>query len=96
VTKTFSFVVDTVAGGEALIVPVACRRVTVREDGAVATAGYKLMAPSNADVAYVKLAGEATTFEAYPPGTLIHAGQLLGYFQAISGSMTFTGICEGW
>jgi hypothetical protein len=77
----------------ALVAPVSCRSITLRQTASDASpVSYNVSAPSAADPAFVKYPAEATAFVA--TNGLIQAGDIVGYVQPSSGTVTFTLICE--
>jgi hypothetical protein len=91
--KTNTFTVDNVGNPEAVTADIACSKITVREQGAAGTTDYNVRAPSMTDAVYRKVAGESTVFQA-PPGVLFQPGDAVGYLETLSGSVTFSKICE--
>jgi hypothetical protein len=89
---TFTLVVDNAGDPEPFTVPVACSLITLRE--IAATTDYDVRAPEKTSAAFRKLAGEALI--ASKDGiNKLQVGQILGYLETVSGSVTFQGICEG-
>lgn len=90
--KTFSFTVDAVGDPEAVVVPVACKIVEVREQGDPTT-DYFVRAPAITDPQHRRFAGSATIFRA-PVGRLFQDGETVGYLETVAGSVTFSGITD--
>jgi hypothetical protein len=90
--KTSTVTFDSLSA-HALVAPVSCRRITLRETaGDTAPVSYTVFAPSSSDPGFVKYPAEATVFEAV--NGLIQANDVTGYIQPASGTITFTLICE--
>jgi hypothetical protein len=78
---------------QAVVAPISCQRLTLREiasDGAPVS--YTVFAPSSSDTGFVKYPGESTVFAA--SNGLIQGGDIVGYVQPASGTITFTILCE--
>ena len=90
-TSTVSF--DSLSP-HAVVAPISCRRITIRETASDATTlvSYTVFAPSSSDPGFVKYPGEATVFEAV--NGLTQASDVVGYIQPASGTVTFTLLCE--
>lgn len=91
--KTTQFTVDNVGNPEAVTADQTCRKITIREQGAAGTTDYFVRAPTSTDAQYRKVAGESTVFEAYG-NNLFQQGDTVGYVETVSGSVTFSKICE--
>ena len=90
--KTTTVTFDSLSA-HAVVAPVSCQRVTLRETASdTAPVSYTVFAPSSSDAGFVKFPGEATAFAA--SNGLIQAGDVVGYVQPASGTITFTLICE--
>lgn len=90
--KTTSVNYDSLSA-HAVIAPVSCQRITLRETASdAAPVAYTVCAPSSSDPGFVKYPAEATVFAAR--NGLIQAGDVVGYVQPASGTITFTLICE--
>ncbi len=91
--KTTTYTTDNVGNPEPVQVPMACRRVTIREQGAAGTTDYFVRAPSSTDSQFRKVAGEATVFEAQG-NNLFQANDIVGYTETVTVSITMSMICE--
>ena len=90
--KTTTVTFDSLSA-HAVVAPVSCARITLRETASDASpVPYTVFAPSSADPGFVKYPAEATIFDA--TNALIQAGDIVGYVQPSSGTITFTLICE--
>ena len=90
--KTTSVIYDSLSA-HAVIAPVSCQRITLREIASdAAPVSYTVCAPSSSDPGFVKYPAEATVFAA--SNGLIQSGYVVGYVQPASGTITFTLICE--
>ena len=87
--KTFTFTVDNVGSPEPVTVQTPCRRVIIREQGAAATTDYFVRQPTSTSAQVRKVGGESTLFEA-TPGNLFQTGQVIGYVETVTGSVTFS------
>ncbi len=90
--KTTTYTTDNLSN-QPVQVPMACRRVTIREQGAAGTTDYFVRAPSSTDAQFRKVAGESTVFEVQG-NNLFQANDIVGYTQTVSGSITMSMICE--
>jgi hypothetical protein len=90
-TSTASF--DNVGNPDPVIAPVSCFKIELREQGAAATTDYIVHAPTASDPGYRKLAGEATVFRALP-GQMFQSGDTVGYLETVTGTVSFSLICE--
>jgi hypothetical protein len=91
-TKTGTATFDNLSA-HALVVPIACKAITIREQATTFTSDYRFSAPSSTDPQSRKLTGEPTQFAA-GPGGMFEAGVTVGFIQPINGTMTFSFICE--
>jgi hypothetical protein len=90
--KTTTVTFDSLSA-HAVVAPVSCQRVTLRESAADASpVSYTVFAPTASDPGFVKYPAEATVFAA--TNGMIQAGDIVGYAQPASGTVTFTLICE--
>ena len=90
--KTTTVTFDSISP-HAVTAPVSCRSITLRETASdAAPVVYTVFAPSSADPGFVKYPAEATVFSAV--NGLIQAGDVVGYVQPSTGTVTFTLICE--
>jgi hypothetical protein len=93
--KTGTVTFDNVSSHDPFVVPVACRSITIREQGAAGTTRYQVFAPSATDAGFTKLQGETAVLTAYPPGQLFQTGDIPAYFTVLDvTSATFSFICE--
>jgi len=93
--KTGTVTFDNVGSHDPFVVPVPCRTITLREQGAAGTTRYQVFAPSATDAGYTKLQGESTVLMAYPAGHLFQAGDVPAYFTVLdAASAAFSYICE--
>ena len=93
--KTGTVTFDNVSSHDPFVVPVACRTITIREQGAAGTTRYQVIAPSATDTGFTKLQGELTMLTCYPPGQLFQIGDIPAYFTVLDvASATFSFICE--
>ena len=93
--KTGTVTFDNVSSHDPFVVPVPCRTITIREQGAAGTTRYQVFAPSATDAGFTKLQGESTMLTAYPAGQLFQAGDIPAYFTVLDvASATFSFICE--
>ena len=90
--RTFTFTVDAVGDPEAIIVPVACKMVEIREQGDPTT-DYFIRAPGITDAQHRRFAGSATIFRA-PAGRLFQANETVGHAETVTGSVAFSGITD--
>jgi len=90
--KTFQFTVDNVGGPEAVVVPIACKIVEVREAGDPTT-DYFVRAPSTTDPQHRRFAGSATIFRALH-GQTFQPNETVGYLETVAGSVNFSGITD--
>jgi len=91
--KTTSYTFDNLSL-HAVATPVACRRLTIRENANDASpVAYDVAAPLSTDVTFRKYPAEGTVFEA-PPGQYFDANVVVGYIQPVAGTITFHAICE--
>lgn len=78
----------------AVIVPIACQRMTLRQRAQDAPpALYDVAAPQSSNAPFRKFPGEPVVFEALP-GTYLAAGATPGYIQPVGATITFSFICE--
>ena len=92
--KTATATSDNVGNPDPVTAPVACRRITLRQDASVAApVSYIVHAPSATDPGFHKYPAESVQFEA-APGAYIQSGDVVGYIETTSGSATFELICE--
>ncbi len=94
---TDTMTLDDIGGADAISVPVACRRMTIRQDPAAATqVAYNVRAPASSNAAFQKYPAESTVFEDPNPNTVLQAGQIVGYGETVAGSgaATFVRLCE--
>lgn len=90
--KTSTVTFDSISP-HALVAPVSCRSITLRETASDAgPVSYTVFAPSSSDPGFVKYPAEATVFSANTG--LIQSGDTVGYIQPSTGTVTFTLICE--
>ena len=90
--KTTTVTFDSLSA-HALVAPVSCQRITLRETASDSSpVSYTVFAPSASDAGFVKYPAEATAFST--SNGLIQAGDVVGYVQPASGTITFTLICE--
>jgi hypothetical protein len=90
--KTSTVTFDSLSA-HALVVPVSCQRITLREAaGDSAPVPYTVYAPSASDPGFVKFAGEPTVFSS--ANGLIQKNDVVGYIQPANGTITFHLICE--
>jgi len=90
--KTTTVTFDSLSP-HALVAPVSCGRITLRETASdAAPVAYTVFAPSAADPGFVKFPAESTVFAA--TNGLIQASDVVGYVRPASGTITFTLICE--
>ena len=90
--ETFTLTVDDVGAAEAVTAPVACKTLEVREQGDPTT-DYFVRAPAAASPQHRRFAGSATIFRA-PAGRMFQPGEIVGYLETVSGSVTFSGITD--
>lgn len=91
-TETFQFAVDDVGNAEAVVVPISCKSVEVKEFGDPTT-DYFVRAPALANTQHRRFAGSATIFRA-TGGRAFQPGEIVGYLETVSGSVTFSGITD--
>ncbi len=91
--KTSTFTTDNVGNPESVAADIPCRRITIREQGAAGTTDYFVRAPSSTDGQFRKVAGESTIFEAQG-NNLFQTGDVVGYTETVTGSITMSKICE--
>ena len=90
--KTATVTFDSLSA-HAVVAPVSCRNITLRQTASDASpVSYTVFAPSSGDPGFVKYPAEATMFAA--TNGLIQSGDVVGYVQPSSGTITFTLICE--
>ncbi len=87
--RTSTFSVDNVGNPEPVTAQGPCRKIIVREQGAAGTTDYFVRQPTNTSAQVRKVAGESTLFEA-APGNLFQTGQIVGYVETVTGSVTFS------
>jgi hypothetical protein len=93
--KTGTVTFDNVSSHDPFVVPIACRSITIREQGAAGTTRYQVFAPSATDAGFTKLQGETTVLTGYPPGQLFQTGDIPAYFTVLDvTSASFSFICE--
>ena len=90
-TETFSFPVDAAGDPEAVVVPIACWLVEVKEQGDPTT-DYFVRAPSKTNAQHRRFAGSATKFRS--TGRMFQPGEIVGYLETVAGSVTFSGITD--
>ncbi len=92
--KTATATFDNVGNPDPVTAPVSCRRITVRQDASVAApVAYIVHAPSSGDPGFHKYPAESTVFQSLP-GSLIQAGDVVGFIETVGGTGTFELICE--
>lgn len=92
-TKTGTVTMDNISL-HAFVVPIACRRVTLREQQQdAAPVAYDVAAPQATDTPFRKYPGEPLVFESRD-GTYLAAGAVPGYLQPIGATVTFSFLCE--
>lgn len=90
--KTATVTFDSLSA-HAVVAPVSCRNITLRQTASDSSpVPYTVFAPSASDPGYEKYPAEATVFA--KANGLIQAGDIVGYVQPSSGTITFTLICE--
>ena len=90
--KTTTVTFDS-SSAHAVIAPISCTRITLREIASdAAPVAYTVFAPSATDTGFVKFPAEATIFAA--TNSLIQSGDIVGYVTPASGTITFTILCE--
>ncbi len=87
--KTFTFTVDNVGNPEPVTAQGPCRKIIVREQGAAGTTDYFVRQPTSTSPQVRKVAGESTLFDA-GQGNLFQTGQIVGYLETVSGTVTFS------
>ncbi len=87
--KTFQFTVDNVGNPEPVTAQSVCKRIYIREQGAAGTTDYFVRQPGMTDPQERKTAGEWTMFEA-APGNFFRPGDIVGYVETVTGSVTFS------
>lgn len=90
---TTTFTVDNIGNPEPVQPPIACSRVTIREQGAAGTTDYLVRRPTSTSPAYRKVSGESFTFTADPPNKF-QANEIIGYVETVTGSITMSMECE--
>lgn len=90
--ETFTFTVDNLTTPEAVTVPVSCKSVEVREQGDPTT-DYFVRAPTSTSPQHRRFAGSATIFRA-PGLRVFQPGEIVGYLETVTGSVTFSGITD--
>ncbi|KKN00376.1 hypothetical protein LCGC14_1138510, partial [marine sediment metagenome] len=85
-TKTFNFTVDNLTTPEAVVVPVSCTSVEVREQGDPTT-DYFVRAPTTTSPQHRRFAGSATIFRAHR-GRVFQPNEIVGYLETVAGSVT--------
>lgn len=91
--KTITFSVDAIGDPEPITVQTVCHQIVIFEDALASTTNYKVRKPSKTDAPVTKAAGTSTLFTA-PPGSFFLPGQILGYVETPTGSMTMAQIEE--
>ena len=90
--KTTTVTFDSLSA-HAVVSPISCQRLTLREIASDSSpVSYTVFAPSSSDTGFVKYPAESTVFAA--SNGLIQTGDVVGYVQPASGTITFTLICE--
>ena len=74
-----------------MTVVIPCRRVRIKEYNG--TTDYNVGTPSMTDTQCYKGEGEETIFEA-DPGQLFQTGDIVGYTETVSGTITMSKVCE--
>ncbi len=91
--QTFTFTVDNLTNPEPVQPPIACSRVTIREQGAAGTTDYLVRRPYATSPAYRKVSAESYTFTADAPNKF-QKDEIIGYVETITGSITMSMECE--
>ena len=90
--KTATVTFDSLSA-HAVVAPVSCRAITLRETASDSSpVSYTVYAPSSSDPGFVKYPAESTVFSSV--NGMIQGGDIVGYVQPASGTITFTLICE--
>lgn len=87
--RTYTFSVDNVGNPEPVTAQGPCRKIIVREQGAAATTDYFVRQPTNTSPQVRKVSGESTLFDT-GEGNLFQTGQIVGYVETVSGTVTFS------
>ena len=91
-TETFQFPVDDVGNAEAVVAPISCRSVEIKEFGDPTT-DYFVRAPALANAQHRRFAGSATVFRK-SGNREFQPSEIVGYIETVSGSVTFSGITD--
>ena len=81
----------------AVVAPVPCRRITIRELASDTTPlAYNVAAPLSSNAVFPKYPAESVVFESRPndPNDFFAQGTIVGYIQPVGGTVTFSRICE--
>lgn len=80
----------------AITAPVWCKTLTIRQTASdITQVEYDIAAPSATATAFRKNQGEETIFGSGPQAqNAIQSGNIVGYIQPTSGTVTYTIICE--